>query len=132
MKVLVATCLGQGKAHDVFTAREGEIVFFPPTDQLCHWHLRVLQGVASGGETTTVMVVERPDLDWPEYRELVAGGLTKAKWKIDLDRGDYSISELVEEMLDIADEFDRGTILERVGGDFRVRLHPDWTPGAAA
>jgi hypothetical protein len=54
MKVLVATCLGQGrKAHDVCTTLEGELVALPPTDHVCFLHQRVVSGLSSGGETTT-------------------------------------------------------------------------------
>jgi hypothetical protein len=133
MKVLVATCLGQGrKAHDVCTTLEGELVAFPPTDHVCFLHQRVVSGMSSGGETTTFMVVDRPELDRDKYRAAIDDGLTRGGWKVGAEGDDLTVDELVEAMLGAALPLAPGTILERVGRDVRVRLHPDWTPGAAA
>jgi hypothetical protein len=133
MKVLVATCLGQGrKAHDVCTTLEGELVALPPTDHLCFLHQRVVSGISSGGETTTFMVVDRPELDRDKYRDAIKDGLKKGRWEIRAEADDLTVDELVDAMLCVALTLAPGTILERVGRDVRVRLHPDWTPGAAA
>jgi hypothetical protein len=133
MKVLVATCLGQGrKAHDVCTTLEGELVVLPPAGHFCSHHQRVVSGVASGGETTTFMVVDRPELDRAAYRDAIADGLPRVGWTLGEEPDDPTLDELVDAMLFVARTLVRGTILERVGRDVTVRLHPDWTPGAAA
>ena len=133
MQVLVATRLGQGhKAHDVCTTLEGELVVLPPTNDLCSMHLRAVSGAASGGDTTTFMVVDRPELDRASYRALVEDGLTRAGWESSVEPDDLTVDEVVEVMLRLAMTFTPGTVLERTGRQFGVRLHPDWTPGAAA
>jgi hypothetical protein len=133
MKVLVATRLGQGlRAHDFCTTLEGELIVLPPTDVLCEFHMRAAFGAASGGETTTFMVVDRPELDRADYREFVADGLRRLGFESHSEPHHLTIDQVVEVLLRLSMTFTPGTVLERAGGTFAVRLHRDWTPSLAA
>jgi hypothetical protein len=131
MKVFVATCLGQGrKAHDVCTTLEGEPVALPPFAEVCCLHQRTVTGMSSGGETTTFMVVDRPELYFGLYRGFVRDGWCRIGWKDNpVDPGEAWADELADNMLRVSEALPIGTVLERVDWRFESRLHPDWTSG---
>jgi hypothetical protein len=133
MKVLVATRLGQGrKAYDLCTTLEGELIVIPPSQHVCFHHARVVHGVASGGESTTFMVVDRPDLGRDWYRDAIADGLARGGWTLGEYADDPTLDELVDAMLDVAMTLAPGTVCERVGWEVRIRIFPDWSTGNAA
>jgi hypothetical protein len=123
MKVLVATCLGQGrKAHDVCTTLEGELVVLHTCANDCFVCRRVLIGLVSGDETTTFMAIDRPELDRAMYREFVRDGLARVGHRQPPDEPDDGwLDELVDEMLETAEFFPTGVILDRVDAEFSVR-----------
>lgn len=133
MKVFVATCLGQGrKAHDVCTTLEGELVALPPFAEACAHHQRVAIGLSSGRETTTFMVVDRPELDFGIYRGLVRDGWSRLGSKdTPVDPDEAWADALAAQMMRAAASIPAGSIVERVDWRFAVRLHPDWTSGPA-
>lgn len=132
MKVLTATSETQGwRANDYCFTIEGELVIFPAIecdcgtiDDACGCH-RGMAGLASHRATSTLKVVDRPELDRMEYFQLVSEGLKEQGYLPDRLRGDPEVEEwlrdFVEDLIGSAAAFDPGTILERRGDFLQVR-----------
>jgi hypothetical protein len=125
MQVLTATIDTQGwRDNDFCWTVEGEMVFFAPFD-CARVHRRWLRlppsmaGLVSHRATTTVKVVERPDLDEKSYFLLIADGLESQGYVTEELMRNPNVAEWVH---DLADElthagppFPVGSVLERRG-----------------
>lgn len=132
MKVLTATSETQGwRDNDYCFTVEGELVMFPPMecdratiDDGCGCH-RGMAGLASHRATSTLKVIDRPELDRNEYAQLVAEGLKDQGYLPDRLRGNPAVEEWlrdsVEELICAAAAFEPGTVLERRGDFLQVR-----------
>lgn len=118
MKVLVITAETQGrKPEDCCAAEEGELAVF------CHMNLpEAMVGAKSRKASTTVTVAELPNL--------TMGNLISEVWDGRMSRLSNA-RQLAEQILRIASKHPVGTILEKDGADFRVRL-PEWQYQAQA
>ena len=135
MKVLTATRETQGRRDNDFCwAVEGELVIFVTgecsagfVDDDCGCR-RALAGAASHRATTTVKVVERPDLDARAYRALVVDSLESQGFVNDELLTDRDVLEWVDDLMDdlirVAETFPAGTILERRGDFLMARSLP--------
>jgi hypothetical protein len=132
MKVLVATCLGQGrKQHDVCDTLEGELVVLLQKETDCWVCRRSLIGLVSGRDTTTFMVADRPEIDRSMYRQFVRDGLARVA-RVPDDSDDVWLDPLVDEMLATAEYFETGSILERLDTEISVRCAPGSSRNFAA
>ena len=124
MRVLVATAATQGRTPDDLCGTvEGELVRLPmafPGHPAGADRPKGFVGMSSHAFTTTVKVDRRPELD-----ELVLATLFEEDWR---DRGLAVGSELrrlvgteVVRLLQVADAFPVGTVLERHGTSVRAR-----------
>ena len=132
MKVLTATSDTQGwRNNDYCFTVEGELVMFPPIecdcgtiDDGCGCH-RGMAGLASHRATSTLKVVDRPELDRNEYCQLVAEGLKEQGYLPDRLRGDPEVEEwlrdFVEDLISSAAAFEPGTVLERRSDFLQIR-----------
>lgn len=132
MHVLVATRRTQRQRRgDYSHAIDGELVTLPLAE--CDWgddasfreHARYFVGIESARETTTAEVVELDVTD-----DVIAGYIGEAlsrqtAW--DPDTLAAVTLQLATEMLDIADQFPSGTVIEKRG---TVLLARDARPGA--
>jgi hypothetical protein len=126
MKVLVAT---QGtRSTDVDAATVGELVRPPavehpgePVDDPCGCR-RCLVGIDSGQPTTTVQVLERPDLTPDELRRAILASLYRAGVARpgDCDSETWAAA-IAAELVDWAAPFEVGTVLERRATTLRAR-----------
>lgn len=135
MKVLVATRKTQGqRSNDFCYSVEGELVVFPPVecgrgsvDDRCGCR-RSMAGLASHRATTTMEVVDRPELNRGAYLELIADGLATqgylAPEGLDPETQQW-VETVVEELIDIAALLPTGTVLERRGDHVAIRRQPD-------
>jgi hypothetical protein len=134
VKVFVATQLGQGRNRfDVCTTLEGEIVVLHdcPTD--CCVCRRMMIGAVSGGETTTFMSVDRPDIDRAMYRTFVCDGLARTGHRRPVDEFDEKeLDELVDDLLRLAAEAPTGAVVERIDNRYRLRWMPELDAKPAA
>jgi hypothetical protein len=129
MRVLVATRMGQGRRTlDVCNTIEGELVALLPEEGCCALHRLCASGITSIRETTTFMVVDRPELDVFTYVAIFRDEMPR--WYRGVD-GPLA-TEIALEALRIASGFPRSTILERDGDTVGVRMFPDWSWGDAA
>lgn len=131
MRVLVATCETQGKRKNDFCfATEGELVKFPgiecdreTPDGSCGCR-RSLGGVESGRATTTLRVVER-DLTATEVKAIFFESMRQSGWVKDESWADTVREQCADDakgLLRIAGSFPVGTVLERRGEVFNVRV----------
>jgi hypothetical protein len=130
MKVLVATTATQGtRPSDGCAAADGELVR-PPTvehpgepvdDHTCGCR-RQLVGLDSGQPTTTVQVVQRPDLTPDQLRKAVLASLDRAGAARpgECDSETWAAA-VADELLEWAAPFQVGTVLERRGPTLRAR-----------
>lgn len=132
MKVLTATNESQGwRSNDYCCTVEGELVVFPPIecdlatiDDECGCR-RGMMGLASHRATSTIKVLDRPELKRATYFDLVADGLREQGYLPDHLRGDPEVERWLEDFVDdlvqVASRFDPGTVLERRGDRLGVR-----------
>lgn len=131
MKVLAATNKTQGRRDNDFCwAIEGELVTFPviececgTSDDACGCH-RAMAGLASSRGTTTMQVIDRPELDGETYYRLIADGLRRQgyipKGPMDAEVREW-LRDVVRELVVAASIFEPGTVLERRESMLRVR-----------
>jgi len=120
MKVLVATSALQGRRHtDEFECVEGELVWMAPlcaagrTSADCACRTR-FGGMASGGATTTAVVVDVPALT----RRLFA----QAFWRAHGAGCTCAVTELdIDNLLAAARRWPEGGVLERQGRRLALR-----------
>jgi hypothetical protein len=126
MQVLAATIDTQGwRENDFCWAVEGELVFFAPfdctrgyIDDGCGCR-RSMAGLVSHRATTTVKVVERPDLDVESYSLLIADGLESQGYVTEELMKNPNVAEwvhdLVVELIHLGSPCPVGSVLERRG-----------------
>ena len=131
MNVLTATKKTQGRRDNDFCwAVEGELVTFPviecdcgTTDDACGCH-RAMAGLASSRGTTTIQVIDRPELDAEVYYRLIAEGLRRQgyirKGPMDAEVREW-LRDVVGELVVTASIFEPGTVLDRRDGMLSVR-----------
>jgi hypothetical protein len=135
MNVVVATRLGHGRRdYDVCDTVEGELVVLLPEQSHCWICRRVMIGLTSGLETTTFTVVDRPQIDRRMYREFVRDALDRMRDVCDFsdERGKALLDDLIDFMLELAESFPPGAVLERFDREFSVRYPPGSPFGFAA
>jgi hypothetical protein len=132
LRVLVATSSGQGlRPNDYCWAVEGELVLFgmecatdrDDVDGRCGCR-RGMAGASSSRATTTFRVA-LVDMSRDQYRDAIRASLERGGW-IRPGAGDAAadealVDDMVAELLEIAQEFPVGTILEKRGDFMRVR-----------
>ncbi len=123
MKLLVATKQGQGKrTNDFFWANEGEIVRFgmecdgEEVDGGCGCR-RALSGIMTAKGTTTMEVAELP-IDVEDLTNLMVVSLKLGGWDALKDRA----KDLAQEMINAAEPFPVGAVVERRGDEFLTRI----------
>jgi hypothetical protein len=126
MQVLTATKRTQGwRGNDFFCAVEGELVLFPPIecgfgsiDDGCGCR-RSMAGLVIHRATTTMMVVDREELDPDTYFILISDGLKSMGYVTDRLARDPEVHEwlhhLSDELMSLAAGFTVGTVVERRG-----------------
>jgi hypothetical protein len=129
VKVLVATTATQGqRPNDVCAASQGELVRPPavehpqePVDSACGCR-RVLVGVDSGEPTTTVLVLDQPELTVGALRRVLFAsfGRARAVRPGDCDSETW-VAAVTEELAKAAAAFPVGVVLERRAATLRVR-----------
>lgn len=131
MRVLVATRLTQGtRKNDFFWALEGELVGFAfecdreEVDGACGCK-RALGGFESHKATTTVRVIERPDLTIAKLAEAKAASLIAGGWGEIPDVDKLALAE-AHEIARIAKFYPVGAVLERRGDEFVLREVVPW------
>ena len=87
-----------------------------------------MDGLASHRATTTVEVVDRPELNRGTYLELIADGLATQGYLspggLDPEARQW-LEAVVEELIDIAAYLPTGTVLERRDDCVVIRHQPD-------
>ena len=124
MKVLVATRNTQGqRGNDFCFVPEGEIVAFPAAectgekiDGSCGCR-RSMEGIKSHKATTTVMVADNPRLSLFDLVEKILSYRKAIGFKV----SEGGAQLLAEDLWDIAQRHEVGTVLERRGKRFVVR-----------
>jgi hypothetical protein len=131
MKILVATTETQGQREGDFCwAEEGELVSFgsecdhalEPLDGPCGCR-RSLVGLRTGKSTTTVRVVDWPDLNLWTLGNLVTDAWTRGGWGRKMSRLELRRSAIkdAKNLATVGAYFSVGTILERRQDDFIAR-----------
>jgi hypothetical protein len=134
MRVLVATGRGQGlEEYDVCETIEGELVVLHQGDPTCWVCRRSMIGLVSGRETTTFAVEDRPEIDRAMYRAFLRDGLVDIGIHPAEPAGSDErwLDRLYDQMVEVADYFAPREVLQRVDGEFSVRL-PDPSNDRAA
>jgi hypothetical protein len=126
MKVLTATKEKQGKRKNDFShTKEGELVKFgmvcdgETTDGGCGCK-RSTVGFGTLKATTTIKVEER-NITEKEFIQQYIESDKKAGWYEYRKDGDKEIIEDAKYLLELADSFDVGTILEKRGNKIQTR-----------
>ena len=128
MKVLVATEETQGKRdNDFFWCQEGELVKFGvecdrdkhDIDGDCGCR-RSMVGFKSHKGTTTFKVAERT-MSRKRFITRLRASEESAGWKSTPREIRYNAIEL----LDLAEQYEVGTVLEKRGSEIQVRVEPD-------
>jgi hypothetical protein len=126
MKVVTATGQTQGwRDNDFCWTVEGELVFFTPIecgrgyiDDDCGCR-RSMAGLVSHLATTTMKVIERPDLDPDLYFTLIADGLQSQGYVtaelMTIPNVNEWVHDLTDELICLAAGCPVGTVLERRG-----------------
>lgn len=135
LKVLAATADTQGhRPNDFCWTTDGELVTFPAL--ICDRDLadpdngcgcgRAWSGTNSHRATTTVMVREIADYTLADYIEAIRSSREQQGWPT----GNAYIAGVVADLLEAAESYPAGTILEIRSGEVQSR---DWrTPSAVA
>jgi len=129
MFVLEVTHQLQGtRDTDYSFATEGELAYLPPLD--CDFPTcgcsHGFVGLESRNATTTVAVSYRPGLTIEGLASQLAAALHAGGWITNLDPADELVSELAVEVVEVANfyaQFGVGSVIERNGGDIRLRSH---------
>jgi len=123
MKVLVATKRGQGiRKNDFCWTDSGEFVTFPfecdgeSVDGGCGCR-RSMSGLYTHKATTTFEVIDVLSLTLPKYVEQLTESDKAAGWNSTAK----DIAALAAELLKVADMFPEQAVLEKRGGEIRVR-----------
>jgi hypothetical protein len=124
MKIVAATDETQGyRVNDYSFTVSGELVYVQePCDCDRREPLngcgcsRGFDGVVSARATTTAKVVDRPDLSFDSYVTALRDGLVAQGWP-----GEWA-PEMAALMLEMADHFGLGTVIERSFDDYRARI----------
>jgi len=124
MNILVATSQSQGAApNDFCYTVEGELVWFPiPCDSPTCECKRAMSGLASHRATSTVRVVDRPDITFQELVDAIADSAETQgyQWLFD-DVGQFARKQ-AEELTVVADGMGPAAVLERRDDYFLERL----------
>ena len=133
MKIIVATKKTQGqRANDFCFVEEGEILKFGfqcdngYDDDGCGCH-RSMIGTTKSSATTTMEIVDRKDLTIPKLTKILQDSFARDGW------GELQRRDAVKQaslLLQLAEKFPVGTILERRDEGLRERIHPsvkEWT-----
>jgi hypothetical protein len=135
MKVLTATRQTQGwRKNDYSWTVDGELVLLVPgecsggsVDDGCGCR-RGMSGMVSHRATTTMKVVDRNDLDPDSYPILIVDALQSQGYLKDVSLADPEVSEWVQELnvalMNLADSFPVGTVVERRGDVLVARPRP--------
>jgi len=136
MNILVATSQSQGAApNDFCYTVEGELVWFPiPCDSPTCECKRAMSGLASHRATSTVRVVDRPDITFEELVDAIADSAETQgyQWLFD-DVGQFARRQ-AEELTLVADCMGPTAVLERRNDFFLRRLfchELGWVPFGA-
>ena len=119
MKVFVATSITQGKLKSDFTdCVEGELVWMleacpesrrdPDGECGCG---RSFDGMNSHGSTTTALVRDIPDLSIADYTEALRASFDAQGWCSCCTS--RNLDDVVTELVDLADEWPEGAVIER-------------------
>ena len=124
MHVLVATKETQGRRDNDFSfVPEGELIKRPSTcsngtaDDSCGCS-RALSGVACHQSTTTVKVADIPGFTATAYKDILLASEENAGWF----PSDETIAKEAHVLLDAADDYEVGDVLEYRDGIFSKRL----------
>lgn len=126
MKVLVSTKETQGKRKNDFCwVPEGELVMYGmecdrgTVDDRCGCR-RSMVGVESKKATTTMKVVDRPDMT-REYVENAMYAHLETAWAMSREEARAMVEEDTTLLLDIAEKAGVGTVVERRGRNYNRR-----------
>lgn len=119
MKLLVSTTLAQGQRESDFNwCVDGELVIVNPI--VCVKDLedpdggcgcgRAFVGLNSGKATTTAVVADR-DFTYEDAAEAIRSSLEQSHWLEADDESD--LSDMVQDVLALADNYAVGTVVER-------------------
>lgn len=128
MKILVATKEMQGvRKNDFAWANEGELLTFASecdgekVDGRCGCR-RAMSGLDTKKATTTMKVVDRPDMTVDKLTDLMAASLVAAGWFTKVDAECRELAAMTAKDVErIARAFPAGVVLERRGDDFVLR-----------
>lgn len=124
MLVLEATSNRQGeRPGDYHWCDDGELAYRSVVDCArpdCGCE-RGWVGADSRASTTTVQVVERPTLTVDQLASMLAVSLFDGGWIAAADPADELVSILVEDVIETANYFDEGSVIERDGEWCRAR-----------
>lgn len=133
MKVLVATAKTQGKrGNDFMHATPGELVTFgtqcdrATPDDNCGC-ARAMSGMESLKATTTIEVVDQPDMTPAKLRDAIRAGLVAGAfdklYTTSADKAEFekTIDETCEELITSAEAFSEGAVLEFRAFEFTRR-----------
>ena len=130
MKLLVATTEKQGERdNDFFYCDEGEPVAFPlpcdcgseDPDGECGCQ-RCMAGLISGKGTTTIKVVDNPNVTIDSSKELYNEYMVRSGMiKLLGDDFEEFANEEIEILIQSADEIPEGTVIEKRGDAFQAR-----------
>jgi hypothetical protein len=132
MKVVTATSQTQGwRDNDFCWTVEGELLFFAPLecgrgsiDDNCGCR-RSMAGLVSHRATTTMKVIERPNLNPATYFTLIANGLQSQGYVTEELMASPDVNEwvhdLTDELIYLAAGYPVGTVLERRGDIIKKR-----------
>jgi hypothetical protein len=128
MKIIVATKETQGKRQNDFSfAEEGELLYFgaiecdgEAIDGRCGCR-RSMSGLKTGRATTTFKVVETDEMTIDGLSVKIAGRLKTAGWANSPDEAMNAAKDDAKGLVEVANHFDAGDILERRGDIFKKR-----------
>ena len=135
MHVLVATAETQGdRPDDFFHAIEGELVMLPVLECAdrrcgCRWSFT---GISSHRMTTTAKVVDRPDLDYQSYRDLLLADAVASSPRWDPLADDEWLDDLeafLEEGEELAKMLGVGAVVGRSIRDDHLECRADGVGG---
>ena len=138
MKLLVATHQAQGeRPSDFCFVPEGEIVRFgfecdrdrQEIDGGCGCR-RSMSGLLCSKGTTTMLVIERPDLTSPALHDLIRLSLQQGGWAEGMTSGrlQRAVADEARRLIAAARPFAPGAIVEKRGDFLQIRRHTPHTP----